>query len=198
MLENSMSIVEHFEHQDCRIQVAINENGLVNATQMCRSSGKRWPDYWRAMDAKAFVGALLEDLNRDTGARKHLGDLVLQDGRGNNTERDTWVHPKIAEHLQQWVARAKRRVAVEGFVYIATSPLLPVIKVGMWTGAECTLWSRYLTYYGPELTIDSILIANPADVETSLHAILNPFALGGELFDKRCYGLARDILQKMQ
>lgn len=63
----------------------------INATAMCKATGKQWNDYFR-LDS---TGEFLDALEEQTGIP--VCDLVVSvKGQG------TWVHRRVAIHLAQW------------------------------------------------------------------------------------------------
>ena len=61
---------------------------------------------------------------------------------------------------------------------------MDAVKIGMWTGSLDALRRRYLTPYGPSLTIKSAFVEDCVRVEATLHTQFQQHNLGGELFDK--------------
>lgn len=75
-------------------------DGYLNATAMCKASGREWSKYWETDTAKAFVEELVGSLQ----IRRDL--LIVSVLRGPNASRGTWVHPQVAYHLAQWCSPA--------------------------------------------------------------------------------------------
>lgn len=72
-------------------------DGYINATALCAVAGKRWHNYLRNETTGHFLRAL------ETKTR--ISALVLiQEVRGSNGVACTWVHPKVAIHLAQWLS----------------------------------------------------------------------------------------------
>lgn len=74
------------------------EDGYINATALCKMSGKLFNDYSRLSTTKAFIS----ELSRSTGIPVDL--LKVATLKGKNEERGTYVHPKVAIHLAQWLS----------------------------------------------------------------------------------------------
>ena len=72
------------------------KDGYINATALCKASGKLFADYAR-LDVTA---AFMQELSRSTGIPVDL--LVVTIKNGSNSERGTWIHPDIAVNLAQW------------------------------------------------------------------------------------------------
>lgn len=85
-------------------------DGYVNATRMCKAAGKKLNDYTRSAQAKAFFDALASNTGYPV--------LELVQGRpgGSPLSRGTWVHPKVAIHLAQWLS-ADFAVTVSGVIF---------------------------------------------------------------------------------
>jgi hypothetical protein len=110
----------------------------LDATAMCKANGKRWPDYWRMKNTQKFV----TELSSIVGI--HTIDLVQsQVGR----EGGTFIHPRIAIHLAQWLS-ARFAVAVsdwiEELLTTGTVSLAPV------TGAKWLLQQAQLMVQAEE------------------------------------------------
>jgi hypothetical protein len=73
-------------------------DGYVNATAMCKAAGKIWNNYWQNASTKAFANALCGD----TGIP--VSELIQSVRGGLPDMQGTWVHPKVALHLAQWLS----------------------------------------------------------------------------------------------
>lgn len=70
---------------------------FVNATAMCKATGKRWNDYAETQTTKSFLHAL----SLETGIP--VSNLVVTvRGRGDAVSQGTWVHRLVATNLAQW------------------------------------------------------------------------------------------------
>jgi hypothetical protein len=73
-------------------------DGYINATAMCKASGKQFNDYVRIGPTKAF----LTELSSETGLPV---SGIIQSIKGGSADRQgTWVHPQVAIHLAQWLS----------------------------------------------------------------------------------------------
>jgi len=72
-----------------------------DATAMCKATGKRWFDYHRLDNTKAFISALSVKTGIDAMGNN---DGLIQSIKGGDdlSKTGTWVHPYIAVHLAQW------------------------------------------------------------------------------------------------
>lgn len=88
-------------------------DGYINATKLCQAAGKRWHNYIRNETTGAFMRALSE--------KTRISVLLLnQQVTTPNGVSSTWVHPKVAIHLAQWLS-ADFAVQVSEWVYDWTS-----------------------------------------------------------------------------
>lgn len=73
-----------------------------------------------------------------------------------------------------------------GVIYIATTPWMPLFKLGFWTGTQEALESRYKMYYGPELQLETWMCVECRVVEKLIMEEFLDHNAGGELFSKDC------------
>lgn len=98
------------------------KDGYMDATAMCRATGKKWSHYWSNKTTQEFVG----ELARSAGIPADL--LVESNTGGVNESRGTLVHPKLAMHLAQWCS-PRFAVVVSGWVFdILTTGKAEVVK----------------------------------------------------------------------
>ena len=90
------------------------DDGYINATELCQRAGRRFADYNRLSSTKAF----LEVLSAKMGfpILGVAGLIQHRWGGDNNADRDTWVHPRVAVNLGQWLS-PEFDVAVSGWVF---------------------------------------------------------------------------------
>lgn len=84
-------------------------DGYINATALCQAAGKRWHNYVRNEPTGHFLRAL------ETKTRISVLELI-QEVRSTDGTPSTWVHPKIAINLAQWLS-ADFAVQVSEWVY---------------------------------------------------------------------------------
>jgi len=84
-------------------------DGYINATELCKAAGRRWNDYRETQRTKDFFAVL----STKTG----IPVLVLiQQVRDSNGVASTWIHPKAAINLGQWLS-AEFAVQVADWVH---------------------------------------------------------------------------------
>lgn len=74
------------------------DDGYIHATAMCNAAGKRLHNYLRNAITRDFIDALA------TETRIRATELVVVKRGGTPGEQGTWVHPKVALHLAQWLS----------------------------------------------------------------------------------------------
>jgi len=73
-------------------------DGYMNATLMCKASGKEWSNYRQNAQTEAFLLAL----ERSLGIPRDR--LIQSIATGPNDQRGTWVHPQVAINLAAWLS----------------------------------------------------------------------------------------------
>lgn len=89
-------------------------DGFVNATAMCRASGKRWGNYFANERTREYICALAASLGAQIPCRAAVtGNPVtgihglIHVIRGGNPElQGTWIHPRLAVDLARWISPA--------------------------------------------------------------------------------------------
>jgi hypothetical protein len=95
----SRALVKLFEGQPVQARESV----------LCKADGKFWSHYQENATTKAFM----DELSRSLGMPR---DLLSQSiTTGQNHERGTWIHPRVAIHLGQWIS-PDFAVAVSGWV----------------------------------------------------------------------------------
>lgn len=84
-------------------------DGYINATQLCKAGGKEYSNWFKNSKTNEF----LEELEGSLLIRRDL--LIHINIEGNNENRCTWVHPRVAIHIAQWVS-PKFAVIVTGWI----------------------------------------------------------------------------------
>jgi hypothetical protein len=103
----SLSLIEH--HVNNSIIQQRSSDGYINATELCKAADKRWYNYVRNETTGQFLRAL------SAKTRISVSELI-QEVRTPQGIASTWVHPKVAIHLAQWLS-ADFAVQVSEWVY---------------------------------------------------------------------------------
>lgn len=90
----SLSLIKHEVNNSVIPQREVD--GYINATALCKAVGKRWNDYSDTDKAKAFLKVMEAKTGKSV---MELIQLVTTAG-----VKATWVHPKIAVNLGQWIS----------------------------------------------------------------------------------------------
>lgn len=97
------------EVNQIEIDQRIND-GYINATALCKASGKLIADYLRLDSTKEFLAELESDVGNP------ISELVQIVKGGNPQLQGTWVHPYVAINLGQWLS-PKFAVQVSKWVF---------------------------------------------------------------------------------
>lgn len=93
-----LNLVMSLVLEDVSASIRLRESdGYMNATKLCRDAGKDWYDYIRLDRTTKYLAAL----RRSPGI---TGDLVETVTTGSNSQRGTFVHPRVAISLAQWIS----------------------------------------------------------------------------------------------
>ena len=105
-LPNQLPLIEHSYNGEIIPQRPVD--GYINATAMCKKAGKLFNDYHRQKTTKDFLSAL--SLNTGIPVKSTATGIpvagLIQTVMGGNEKykQGTWVHPKVAIHLAQWLS----------------------------------------------------------------------------------------------
>ncbi|OJW58770.1 MAG: hypothetical protein BGO60_09140 [Thiobacillus sp. 65-1059] len=103
----SLVLIQHESNGSVIEQRA--SDGYINATQLCQVAGKRWHNYVRNETTGHFLRAL--EAKTRIRVMELIQEVISEDG-----VKSTWVHPKVAIHLAQWLS-ADFAVQVTEWVY---------------------------------------------------------------------------------
>jgi hypothetical protein len=70
---------------------------------MCKVGGKRWPDYMRLGQARAYITALAAVVQIPTTGQTGLIQSIWG---GTPDLQGTWIHPRLAIDLARWISPA--------------------------------------------------------------------------------------------
>lgn len=105
--QSSLNLISHKVENSIIQQRA--EDGYINATELCNAAGKRWHNYVRNESTGNFLRAL--------ATKTRISVLLLnQQVTAADGTHSTWVHPKVAIHLAQWLS-ADFAVQVSEWIY---------------------------------------------------------------------------------
>lgn len=96
MYQQNLTLIPHQVEQGIIHQRA--SDGYVNATAMCKATGKLLADYTRLKSTNEF----LEELSSDMGIP--ITELIETIQGGTPQNQGTWVHPDLAINLAQWLS----------------------------------------------------------------------------------------------
>ena len=74
-------------------------DGYINATLLCKKSGKLFGNYHQLDQTQAFLGALSADIGIPIS-----GLVQIIKGGNDRLRQGTWVHPQVAINLGQWLS----------------------------------------------------------------------------------------------
>lgn len=92
----SLSLIAHQVQNSVVEQRAAD--GYINATAMCKATGKLMADYTRLKSTKEFLDALAVDMGIP------ISQLIQTLRNGHTGDQGTWVHPQVAINLAQWLS----------------------------------------------------------------------------------------------
>lgn len=93
--QTSLPLIAH--QTDAGIVQQRASDGYINATELCKAAGRRWNDYKEPQRTRDFFAVL----STKTGIPVLL---LIQQVRDENGIASTWIHPKAAIHLGQWLS----------------------------------------------------------------------------------------------
>ena len=99
------------------------------------------------------------------------------------------------QSINNTLVRVNRNTS--GFIYIVSSPLIGVVKIGYWTGYESGLYSRYRMVYGQDVILQHKYVEDVREVEKEIHNYFNEYNISGELFEKDKLELYIDYLNEL-
>lgn len=93
------NIINYITHEeDDQLIYMRSTDGYVNATAMCKSFGKDFKTYNRSNTTKRFVTAL------SSRCKICTTDIIITQQGGEPHLQGTWIHPKLAIHLAQYLS----------------------------------------------------------------------------------------------
>ena len=128
---NNLPVPLNFEQQPMLIEHSVDgaiipqrpRDGYIDATALCKKAGKLFGSYNRSSQTKAFLNELSSVM------QIRITDLVQVVQGGRPELQGTWVHPRVAINLGQWLS-PEFDVTVSGWVFDWMSgrlnPYMPV------------------------------------------------------------------------
>lgn len=174
------------------LEVEMRDDGYFNATKMCKSTKKRWDHYLENQRTEELLKDLSKGLSLPIVSASMPVQAIIQTVRG--PRGSIWVHPDVLPDLQHWCSHRKRKQTSRGYVYAVTSDVLDAVKIGMWSGSLDNLRARYLTPYGPSLSMETAFVEDCVWAEAALHNKFRQHSLGGELFQKTFLQAYKDAI----
>ena len=93
--QNSLTLIPH--ELNATVINQRRQDGYIHATAMCQAAKKRWHDYIRLETTTKYLEALASDAGIPASG-------LINSLRGGSGDQGTWVHPKVAIHLAQWLS----------------------------------------------------------------------------------------------
>lgn len=116
-MQLSLELIPHKVGREIIQQRA--KDGYINATAMCKAANKNWFDYRRQRSVDPFLDVL------GTEAGIPASELIQSLKGGSDLSlQGTWVHPRVAIHLAQWLS-PEFAVKVSGWVFAWMSGTAP-------------------------------------------------------------------------
>jgi hypothetical protein len=78
--------------------ILIREDGMVNATMLCKAGGKKFAHYQRNEQTQAFIEALKSDMQYSNTQL-----IIVKQGNSTKFEQGTWCHRLIAIDCARWL-----------------------------------------------------------------------------------------------
>jgi hypothetical protein len=85
------------------ITIQSREDGMINATQMCKAGGKEFSNWYKSSSTKELIETLEKQaINSDLpNGRSELIDIKKG---GDYQLQGSWIHPDLAVQLAQWIS----------------------------------------------------------------------------------------------
>ncbi|HMA78844.1 MAG TPA: KilA-N domain-containing protein [Candidatus Paceibacterota bacterium] len=91
------------------VEIPQRADGYINATKMCQAGEKEWSSFSRTQQASEYIDALASVL------QICRTEIIETTQGGNPRLQGTWIHPRLASRLAQWVS-PEFAVVVDGWV----------------------------------------------------------------------------------
>jgi aspartyl-tRNA synthetase len=94
-ISTGTALSKHFNGFNIRVR---DIDGYIHASDMCKVGKKLWSDYYRNKGTIEFI----KELEIVMGIS--MSQLFQSNTGGDSKLQGTWVHPRIATHLAQWIS----------------------------------------------------------------------------------------------
>lgn len=183
-------MTETFESTLGSVPVLVRKkDGFINATKLCKDHGKRFGNWYQLDSSQRFLQQV------DVSSKEVQIDQVEICTTGENDARGTWVHPRVAVQIVNWIGLGRCKRSLIGVVYLAAPSDWNRVKIGMWTGDLSRLRSRYATFYGEDLELICWECGNALELETAVHQALADYHISREIFHRDGVPRAREFLR---
>ena len=99
IVEQKSSEIKEYKFGSTDFMVPIREDGMINATALCKAGNKKFSHYTENNTTKEF----LKYLESDAGIP--ISQITtVQKGNSRLFTQGTWVHRKVGYHLAQWIS----------------------------------------------------------------------------------------------
>ena len=141
----SVIVLRKFNEVDIPIRPA---DRYVNATSMCKACKKRWSNYRQNSRTEEFLVAL----SSVTGIP--VTELTQVRQGGTSAEQGTWVHPRVAINLAQWLSPVfeahvsgwLEELMTTGTVSLANVPVTQPVIGRPWSERLTESFERHFRY----------------------------------------------------
>jgi hypothetical protein len=108
------------------IAISSREDGFINATQMCKSGGKKFNDWHRLISTQELILSVQEEIKSE-----YNGQLIIKD------RSEIFIHPMLWVSLAQWISpklslkisRYVRELAITGKCSLKTKTHEELLKL---------------------------------------------------------------------
>ena len=114
------------------------EDGMINATQMCKAGGKLFA-HWKSLDStKKLINVLIDEDKKENIAPAiikncNAGNTIIKNAEQKFIQTDagryggSWIHPDLAVQLAQWISP---RFAIQVSRWIRELTITGSVKLG--------------------------------------------------------------------
>lgn len=85
------------------ITIQSRDDGMINATQMCKAGGKEFSNWYKSNSTKELIETLEKQVNNFDLLNGRTKLLDIKKG-GDSQLQGSWLHPDLAVQLAQWIS----------------------------------------------------------------------------------------------